>query len=59
MTTRVSIDARADGGTHMTVRTTFSSTEAMKHLISIGFDEGLSTAVGQLDVVLRADATPQ
>jgi uncharacterized protein YndB with AHSA1/START domain len=59
MTTRVSIDARAGGGTRMTVHTSFPSTEAMTHLISIGFDEGLSTAVSQIDDVLRADPPPQ
>jgi uncharacterized protein YndB with AHSA1/START domain len=59
MTTHVSIDARTGGGTRMTVNTSFPSSEAMTQVISIGFDEGLSTAVGQIDDVLRAELPPQ
>ena len=58
MTTRVRIEAREGGGTRMTVHTTFSSPEAMAYLISIGFDQGLTTAVGQIDDVLRGDTAP-
>lgn len=31
----------------------------MDQLISMGFDEGLSTAVGQIDDVLRAETSPR
>ncbi|HYZ97616.1 MAG TPA: SRPBCC domain-containing protein [Acidimicrobiales bacterium] len=58
VTTRVSIDARTGGGTRLTIETTFASSEAMDQLLSMGFDEGLSTAVGQIDDALRADAKP-
>jgi uncharacterized protein YndB with AHSA1/START domain len=57
--TRVSIDARTGGGTRMTIQTTFSSSEAMDQLISMGYDRGLSTAIGQIDDVLRADTNPR
>jgi uncharacterized protein YndB with AHSA1/START domain len=54
LTVRVSIDDRAGGGTRMTIETTFPSSEAMDQLISIGFEAGMSTAVGQLDAVLQS-----
>ena len=49
----VNIDDRVGRGTRMTIETTFPSSEAMDQLISIGFEEGMSTAVGQLDAVLQ------
>ena len=42
----------------MTIETTFPSDEAMDHLLSIAFDEGMSNAVRQLDDAIRADALP-
>jgi hypothetical protein len=42
----------------MTIETTFPSGGAMDQLVSMGFEEGMSTAVGQIDDVLRADASP-
>jgi uncharacterized protein YndB with AHSA1/START domain len=59
VTVRVSLDRRAHGGTRMVVETAFPSTGAMDQLISLGFAEGLSTAVGQIDDLLRADARPR
>ena len=55
---RVSIDEHVADGTHMTIETTFPSDEAMDHLLSIGFDEGMSNAVRQLDDAIHADALP-
>jgi hypothetical protein len=40
----------------MTIETSFPSTEAMDQLISMGFAEGMSAAVGQIDAILRADS---
>ena len=53
----VSIDDRASGGTRMTIAMTFPSGEAMDQMMSIGFEEGMSNAVRQIDDVLRADVT--
>jgi uncharacterized protein YndB with AHSA1/START domain len=53
VTARVSIDERTGGGTRMVIQMTFPSTAAMDQLIAIGFDEGMSTAVGQIDHALR------
>jgi uncharacterized protein YndB with AHSA1/START domain len=51
---RVRIDERDDGGTRMVVVTTFPSDEAMDQLIVMGYEQGLSAAVGQIDEVLSA-----
>jgi len=59
VTIRVSVDERTNGGARMAIETTFPSSEAMDQLISMGFEEGLSTAVRQIDDVLRADASPR
>jgi uncharacterized protein YndB with AHSA1/START domain len=59
VTVSVSVDARTKGGTRMTIETTFPSEEAMDQLLSIGFEEGMSTAVGQIEDVLRTDASPR
>ena len=55
---RVGIADRASGGTRMTIEMTFPSRDAMDQLMSIGFEEGMSTAVRQLDDILRADVSP-
>ncbi|AGZ41691.1 SRPBCC family protein [Actinoplanes friuliensis] len=52
---RVRMDDRPGGGTLMVVETTFPTTGAMDQLIVMGYEQGLSTAVGQADAVLAAD----
>jgi uncharacterized protein YndB with AHSA1/START domain len=59
VTMRVSLDKRPDGGTRMTIEATFPSSDAMDQLILMGFEEGLSSAIGQIDGVLGADASPR
>jgi uncharacterized protein YndB with AHSA1/START domain len=54
MTTRVSIEPRPTGGTRMTINTSFPTDAAMEHMLSIGFDQGVSTAVAQIDDLLRS-----
>jgi uncharacterized protein YndB with AHSA1/START domain len=54
MTMRVSIDAAGRGGTRMTIETTFPSPQAMDRLLTMGMDEGLTAAVGQIDELLAA-----
>ncbi len=54
----VRMDPRPGGGTRMTITTTFPSDEAMDRLIQMGFEEGLSTAVGQIDGLLEAEDGP-
>jgi uncharacterized protein YndB with AHSA1/START domain len=53
---RVSVDELPGGGARMTIESSFPSIEAMDQLISIGFAEGMTAAVGQIDAMLEADA---
>ncbi|MFI7544355.1 SRPBCC domain-containing protein [Actinoplanes sp. NPDC049599] len=50
---RVRITAHA-AGTRMVIVTTFPTGAAMEQLIGLGFEQGLATAVGQIDAVLAA-----
>ena len=48
----VTFDERADGGTTMTIRSTFPSSDAMEQMLEMGMEEGLSSAMGQMDALL-------
>jgi uncharacterized protein YndB with AHSA1/START domain len=43
-----------DGGTRMELRSVFGSREEMERLVSMGMEEGLRQAVGQMDPLLAA-----
>lgn len=43
---------RDGGGTIMTVETTFPSLEAMEQLVSMGMEEGITAAMGQIEGIL-------
>ena len=58
MTIRVTLNEQA-GGTRMAIETTFPSMEAMDQMLSMGMDEGMTSAVAQIDDLLRAGVTPQ
>jgi hypothetical protein len=49
----VEIEARGEG-TRMTTAMSFPSGTAMEELLAIGFDRGMTTAVGQADRALAA-----
>lgn len=51
----VAIQGRPGGSTRMVIVTTFPSTGAMDQLIGMGYEQGLSAAVGQIDDVLSGD----
>jgi uncharacterized protein YndB with AHSA1/START domain len=57
MTVRVTVQGQPDGGTRMTVATTFPSVEAMDQMVAMGMQEGMTAAIEQMDDLLRADAT--
>ncbi len=59
MTIRVTLDERAEGKTRMAIETTFPSAEAMDQMISMGMEEGMTSAVGQIDELLRTEVAPQ
>jgi len=44
--------AATDGGTQMSITTTYPSTEAMEQVLAMGMDEGMSLAIGQIDGIL-------
>jgi uncharacterized protein YndB with AHSA1/START domain len=49
------VDLVADGGgTRMTVETTFRTDDDLALVTAMGFAEGMSAAIGQIDAVLRA-----
>jgi len=50
---RVQLEAKGDGGTRMTIASTFPSRDAMEQLLEMGMDEGMREAVGQIDAILE------
>jgi uncharacterized protein YndB with AHSA1/START domain len=59
MIIRVALDEQAGGGTRMAIETTFPSKETMDQLISMGMEEGMTSAVGQIDELLQSEVTAQ
>jgi uncharacterized protein YndB with AHSA1/START domain len=59
MRIRVALNEQSDGGTRMAVETTFPSLEAMEQIISMGMEEGMTSAIAQIDQLLRAETTPR
>jgi uncharacterized protein YndB with AHSA1/START domain len=53
----VGLSERAGGGTQMEIVTTFPSEEAMQQLLTMGMEEGMREALGQIDDLLRADVS--
>ena len=53
-TTRMELELaeRADGGTTMTVVSTFASTAAMTQMLEMGMEDGMRQAMGQIDGIL-------
>ncbi len=55
---RVTIEAIDAGRTRMSIRSTFSSTEAMEQVVAMGVEEGMKQALGQIDAILAEDGVP-
>jgi uncharacterized protein YndB with AHSA1/START domain len=54
-TTRMQVHIDDDGGrTRMVMSSVFPSTEAMEQMISMGMEEGITLALGQIDAILAA-----
>lgn len=53
---RVTIAADPDGGTLMSVESTFPSVEAMEQVVAMGVVEGMTAAMNQIDGLLAAQA---
>ncbi len=58
-TSRVTLDELPDGGTRMTIEATFPSIDVMDQMLAMGAEEGITSAVGQIDELLRAEVTPR
>jgi uncharacterized protein YndB with AHSA1/START domain len=56
MTIRVSLTEQPDGGTRMAIETSFPSLEVMEQIISMGMQEGMTLAIGQIDELIGAGA---
>jgi len=54
MTIRVTLNERPEGGTRMAIETTFPSRDAMDQIIAMGAEEGVISALAQIDDLLRA-----
>ena len=50
----VRLEERGPGRTCMTIESTFPSAEAMEQLLTMGMEEGITLAVGQIDELLEA-----
>lgn len=57
MTMVVTLSERDDGGTLMSIETRFPSPEAMEQLMSMGMEEGMTAALGQIDDILAEKVT--
>jgi uncharacterized protein YndB with AHSA1/START domain len=54
----VTLAERAGGGTVMTIESRFSSLQGMEQVLSMGMEEGITAAIGQIPAIL-ADVTTQ
>lgn len=52
MIIRVALSEGSTGATQMAIVTAFPSFEAMKHIMSMGMEEGMSSAIAQIDAIL-------
>ena len=55
-TARVQIQEVDRGRTRMLIESVFPSAEAMEQVLSMGMEEGLTQAAGQIDAILAEDA---
>ena len=58
MTTRVTLEEQPGGRTRMAINTTFPSVESMEQIVSMGMEEGITSAIAQIDELLLVDAAP-
>ena len=57
-TARVTIEETGDGRTRMSIESEFPTVEAMEQILSMGTEEGMREAVGQIDAILAEGRTP-
>jgi uncharacterized protein YndB with AHSA1/START domain len=49
---RVGIEEVAQGRTRMSIESVFPTAEAMEQMLTMGMDEGMTQAIGQIDAIL-------
>lgn len=54
--TRVTIEELDGGRTRMRIETAFSDLAAMEQILAMGMEEGIRSAVGQIDAILAGDS---
>jgi len=57
-TARVKIEEIGDGRTRMSIESVFPSAQAMEQVLAMGMEEGITSAVAQIDAILVADPVP-
>ena len=57
-TARVTIEETGDGRTRMSIESEFPTVEAMEQILSMGTEEGMREAVGQIDAILAEGRNP-
>jgi uncharacterized protein YndB with AHSA1/START domain len=56
MTIRVNLDEEGDGRTRMAIETSFPSKETMDQMLTMGMEEGMASALSQIDAILGTEA---
>lgn len=56
---RVTIDDIGAGRTRMSIESRFPDTAAMEQLLTMGMEQGLTEAVGQIEGILAGDGAPR
>lgn len=54
MTMRVTLAERNGGGTRMTINISFASVDDMEQISTMGMEEGMAAAIGQIDALLAS-----
>jgi uncharacterized protein YndB with AHSA1/START domain len=57
ITVRVTLSERSEAATRMVIETSFPSKQAMDQMISMGMEEGMTLAVGQIDSIVGAESS--
>jgi len=55
---RVTIEDIGGGLTRMSIKSEFPDAAAMEQVLAMGMEEGITSAVGQIDAILQETAVP-
>ena len=57
MTIRVQLEEQPGSAPRMAIETTVPSRQTMEQMVTMGMEEGMQSAVGQIDELLRAEVS--